>query len=235
MSTIGAPSSFAADDGSADPAVGAALAAYALDPTAWAPAVAALAASRVLVPVVAAETGERSVGGAEAGTEMALALLQGTDGRAAVPGFTSAQALARWDPTARPVPVALADAALAAVEAGGGGGVLVVDVAGPVSFVLEEPVLTAVAARRFRGPLYDDAAVVAAVRDVAAGLDAVREVYLQPAADADARLVVVGGPAEAAGELAARLGRHDVLRAAVVRGLEVAVTAAGPVTGVRIR
>jgi SseB protein N-terminal domain len=87
-----------------------------------------------------------AVGGGEAsgekGSEMALPTLVGRDGRRAIPAFTCLEALARWQPSARPVP---ADAALvwrAAVEDSCS---VVIDVAGPVPLAVEGARLAALA------------------------------------------------------------------------------------------
>jgi hypothetical protein len=126
-----------ADDvGDADPRLAAALASG--DPRLVR---AALLSVRLLVPVVA--MGEES-----AGAEMAVPGLIGADGRRALPVFTGVEALAAWRDDARPVPMAGAQAVAAALD--GGYDALVLDVAGPVSHVVEtaDLELLATAARR---------------------------------------------------------------------------------------
>ena len=129
---------FAGDDGSAPADLTAALVAYAADPSTYAEALAVLQRSRVLVPVVAV-LGEVEVD--EAGlahdktSDMATVLMQGRDGRLALLAFTGTEALRIWDPEARPVPVATALAAQSALQ--DGAAALVVDIAGPISFVVE--------------------------------------------------------------------------------------------------
>src|SRR5262249_60847436 len=83
-------------------------------------ALAALASSRLLVPVVAT-AGERA-------SEMALPTLIGSDGRAALLAFTCLDTLRRWHPYARPVPVPATGVWQAAVHEAGA---VVIDVAGP--------------------------------------------------------------------------------------------------------
>ena len=138
---------FAGDDGSADPAVVAAFAAYDGSTSRRADALSALVASRLLVPVVAV-LGEVEVDDAglahDKTSDMAAVLLTGADGRLALLAFTSSGTLARWDPQARPVPVSARTAALSAVQEEAAA--LVVDVAGPHRFVVEGDDLTAVAA-----------------------------------------------------------------------------------------
>jgi hypothetical protein len=146
---------FAGDDGSADPAVAAALAAYGAgsgrgqdegDPALRRTALAALQRSRVLVPVVAVpgEVEYDDQGHAHDKTsDMATVLITGADGRRALLAFTAIESLQRWDPAARPVPVSLTDAARAARQ--DGADALLVDLAGPVMFVVEGDDLDAVA------------------------------------------------------------------------------------------
>lgn len=140
-------SGFTDDTGAATEEVRAALAAYADDPQRYQEAVSAVIGSRLLVPVVAV-LGEVEVD--EAGlthdktSDMATVLLTGRDGRTALLAFTSTDTLRAWDPEARPVPVACALAARSAVQ--DGADALLVDVAGPVTLVLEGEDLTRVAA-----------------------------------------------------------------------------------------
>jgi hypothetical protein len=130
---------FAGDDGSVDPELAAALAAYDADPDALhAPTLAVLQHARVLVPVVAV-LGESEVD--EAGlthdktSDMATVLMRRADGRTALLAFTGTYAMQRWDPSARPVPVRVPDAARAAVH--DGASALLLDIAGPVMVVVE--------------------------------------------------------------------------------------------------
>jgi type III secretion system (T3SS) SseB-like protein len=126
------------DEGAADPALAAALEAYAADPV-WEPEVlAALAEARLLVPVVA-ELGEAETGAdglvRDKSSDMAAVLMRGADGRSALLAFTSLDAMHRWDPDARPVPVSAQVAGQAALQ--DGAAALLIDVAGPVRFVAE--------------------------------------------------------------------------------------------------
>jgi hypothetical protein len=149
----------AGDTGAADPAVTAVLAAYAAGAAAEPAVLATVAASRLLVPVVAvlaeandegavpptpasgrsAPLGARS----EKETEMALPTLIGNDGRKAVIAFTGTDTVRRWRQDARPVPVAAAQLwpAVAAEQADA----VVIDVAGPVPLVIEGARLRALA------------------------------------------------------------------------------------------
>jgi hypothetical protein len=130
---------FPDDDGSAPPAVSAALAAYDAHPaTGHAAALAALQDSRLLVPVVATldEVEHDEAGLAhDTSSDMATVLVTGRDGRTALLAFTSTGSLQRWNPDARPVSVPTRQAARAALQDGADG--LVVDLAGPVLFAVE--------------------------------------------------------------------------------------------------
>ena len=137
---------FAGDEGEADPALRAALAAYAADPGLHLAVFAALRGARLLVPVVAV-LGDVEVDTAglahEKTSEMATALLTGRDGRRALLAFSSRETLATWREDARPVPVAAADAARSAVQEGADA--LVVDVAGPTTYAVEGELLDGLA------------------------------------------------------------------------------------------
>lgn len=137
---------FAGDDGAAPAGLTETLAAWAAGRTSYAEALAALQQSRLLVPVVAV-LGEAEVGAdglaREKTSDMATVLLRGADGRLALLAFTGTPALTAWDPEGRPVPVATALAARAALQ--DGAAALVVDVAGPVRFLVEGDDLVRVA------------------------------------------------------------------------------------------
>jgi hypothetical protein len=87
-----------------------------------------LLAARVLVPIVA--VGEESTA-----VEMAVPRLIGADGRHALPVFTSYDALRAWQQETRPVPMSGEQAIAAAI--GEGYDAVIVDVAGPITHVIE--------------------------------------------------------------------------------------------------
>lgn len=202
----GGDPSFGADDGSADPAVSLALAAYATADGSEHDALAALAASRLLVPVVAVLSDEALAAAprnsadmvdtastadmadttgraekAEKASEMALPTLIGLDGRRAIPAFTCVQAMQRWRPDARPVPAAALQVWQAAVD---DSCAVVIDVGGPVPLAVEGARLAALA--RGEGPPvpWADPDVRDAVAAVLAGQLEVAAFELRPA-DAD--------------------------------------------------
>jgi len=159
------PSGFEADTGAPDPLLQAALAGPADDLT----LMRAVEASRFVVPVVAEPTEVDTTGGqvVEKQVDMAAVTLVAPDGQRALPVFTGTDALAAWDPTARPVPVTPARAGQAAVSEGCD--VIVVDVAGPATRVLRPSMVWALAQQRPWEPPHTDPfverSVAAALRD----------------------------------------------------------------------
>ena len=129
------------DTGEAASGVAAALAAYADGTGSEHAALLALAAARLLVPVVALLASQNS-DGTEKESEMALPTLIGNDGRTAIIAFTGTETLGRWQEDARPVPVPARQVwAAAHAEADAA----VIDVAGPVPLVIEGARLRALA------------------------------------------------------------------------------------------
>lgn len=138
---------FAGDDGRADADLQRSLAAYARGEGSHGEALLALQDARLLVPVVAilGEVEYDDAGLAhDKSSDMAAVLMRGADGRMALLAFTSTEALTRWNPEARPVPVLAPVAARAAVQ--DEAQALVVDIAGPATLVVEGDELTALAA-----------------------------------------------------------------------------------------
>ncbi|MFE0046611.1 SseB family protein [Streptomyces albireticuli] len=228
---------FSDDNGSADPALAQALAAWAADPAAADPAaeervLAALPGARLLVPVVAVlgevETGPDGLK-REKTSDMAVPTLQAPDGRKALPAFTSIETLARWRADARPVAVPLHQALQAAAHEKAD--TIVLDMAGPVPFQLTGPALLALAEGRGSADPLTDPAVADALRAVLAAEPGVLRAYLGPARDADGTLALAlvedGAGQEAVRRVATALAADDVLRARLVRGLDMALLPAG--------
>jgi SseB protein N-terminal domain len=151
---------FPGDDGAADPAVLAALTAYAAGQGSEHAALTALARARLLVPVVAV-LGEVDDQGAEKSTEMALPTLVAQDGSRAVLAFTCLDALKRWRGDARPVPVPASSAWQTGTE---DAGAVVIDVAGPVPLAVDGARLAALAAGRPVPLPHQDPDVLAALQ-----------------------------------------------------------------------
>lgn len=163
------PSSpFAGDDGSCDPALGAALGAYDSGEGLLAGVVTALATARVLVPVLAElEAADPVAGGSRELTvdkhaSAGVVALRAADGRTALPVFTSVASMARWRADARPVPTAAARAALSAVTEQWE--LIVLDPGGPTTALIPRPAVWALAQERKWEP-----AVVAAPDDRSGG------------------------------------------------------------------
>ncbi|MFG3164165.1 SseB family protein [Streptomyces sp. NPDC048232] len=224
-------SGYSDDDGSADPRLGAALAAWAEDRSALGPVLEALKGARLLVPVVAVlgeveedENGLRR----EKTSDMAVPTLK-AGGRTALPAFTSTASLARWDPAARPVAVPVHQALQAAAHEKAD--TVVLDLAGPVPFELTGAVLLALAEGRTTTDPLADPAVADAVRAVLAAEPAVLRAHLgRGRADGTLALVLdpgEGDPAKAARAVAERLAADETLRARLVRGLDLALLPAG--------
>lgn len=138
---------FAGDSGAVADEVTAALAAYSSNPDGrYHSTLAVVADARLLVPVMAV-LGEVEYDGRgvahDKTSDMATVLIRGKDGRTALLAFTCTESLQRWNPQARPVPVRTARAAEAGLQ--DQAAAIVVDVAGPVMFVIEEHDLRALA------------------------------------------------------------------------------------------
>ena len=191
-------SRFAGDDGACPPALALALG-EADDGARLRAVVAALAVERVLVPVVAhlderAEPGEGGQGACDHGiagekvASAAMVTVRAPDGRAAVPAFSSVAALARWDATARPMPVEGVRAALAAsAEADG---LLVLDPGGPVTVLVPRPAVWALAQGKAWTPSAVDAEVRAGVAAALGPVPGVLAVRCEPGVRADLRVVL---------------------------------------------
>ena len=229
---------FADDDGSPPPQVTAALAAYAAGRGSEHAVLAALSSGRLLVPVVALPAGEDATGPAglrrDKASEMALPTVIGSDGRAALPAFTCAAALARWRPQARPVPVPAAQVWRSGAQ---DADAVVIDIAGPVPFAVDGARLAALAQGRPAPLPHDDPDVMALAHEALAAEPVIGGYRLQPGAEGtDLTLLLVpvpgrGGPEvlDAAQRAARRLmdGAGDRLR----RGIGVAIAGQAPGAG----
>ena len=215
---------FRDDRGAADPRVTAALTAYQAGQGSEQAALTALAAARLLVPVVAVLVDGTAAQG-DKDSEMVLPTLIGRDGRPAVLAFTSLDALARWRPQARPVP-AEADRVWRAAVADGCA--VVIDVAGPVPLAVEGARLAALAAGQPVPPPHEDPDVQAEVQAAVAAEPVIAGFSLAPgrpgATDLAIRLELAKPSPDrepavnrAAAGIAARLG------ARLHRGIEVII------------
>ena len=176
------------DDGSAPPALAAALARFRARQADEADVVDAVRGSRLLIPLVATE-GEsgRGVDGLEAdrSAELSIVTVAGPDGRTAMPVFTSVDAMRAWNPTARPIPADAVRVALAAASEQTD--LVVLDATSETEFVLRRPALWAIAQSQPWLPSYRDDAVHAAFAEAVTDEPSVTSVDLT-AGDPDARL-----------------------------------------------
>ncbi|GAA2989019.1 hypothetical protein JOD63_001676 [Microbacterium terrae] len=134
------------DDGSADPALLAALTAFVAGSGDQVAVVDAYRSARVLIPLLA-ERGDEGVGPTglvvDKTQELSIVTVAAPDGRRVLPVFSSVEAMSRWDPTARPIPVDGARAALAA--SADDTDLIVIDPASPTEFVVRRPAVWAIA------------------------------------------------------------------------------------------
>jgi hypothetical protein len=178
----------AADDGSADPALLAALLRFRAGEGSQVEVVDAFRSARVLIPLVA-EMGDEGVGptglAVDKTQELSIVTVAAPDGRRVLPAFTGVEALSAWNPQARPIPVDARRVALAA--AGEGTDLVVLDPTSPTEFALRRPALRALATGETWHPAAEDPRVAAAVdRSIADELD-VLAARVSPG-DPDARL-----------------------------------------------
>lgn len=220
---------FEGDDGSADAALVRALSGGPLGHVDDAAVVAALRDARLLVPVVAVlgEGVEATHGTADKQADMALVTLTSPDGARALPVFSSLESLARWDDSARPVPVDCRRAAVSAVAEGCD--VMVLDPAGPVTFVVGRPALWAIGQGRDWLPAHRDPEVRAVLGSVAEQVDGVVSLAAEQGTATELRVVVTIGvdlDRTALEALGARVGEllqaSDVVRERV-DGVELAL------------
>lgn len=138
---------FPDDSGEVDPQVRQVLAEHQRGAASSGSVLAVLQDARLLVPVVAVlgevEVDDRGLAHDKT-SDMAAVLVQAADGSTGLLAFTGVDTMARWDPDARPVPVTAATAATAAVQ--DGAEALLVDLAGPSSYVVDGEDLTRLAA-----------------------------------------------------------------------------------------
>ena len=172
---------FRDDDGAADPRVTAALAAYYAGQGSEQDALTALAAARLLVPVVAV-LADGSAADGDKNSEMVLPTLIGRDGRPAVLAFTGLDTLARWRPNARPVPAESDRVWRAAVA---DGCAVVIDVAGPVPVAVEGTRLAALAAGQPVPAAYEDGDVRAEIEAAVAAEPVVAGFSMAPSHQVD--------------------------------------------------
>lgn len=182
------PNTHAGDDGSADAALLAALTAFRAGEGDAVAVVDAYRRARLLIPLIA-EKGEE--GTAPSGLrvdktqELSIVTVAGPDGRRVLPVFSSVETMARWDPSARPVPADGIRTALAA--AGDDTDLIVIDPGSPTEFVLRRPAVWAIGQGHAWEPSPVSPEVFAGLQESIGGELAVLDLSVA-AGDPDARL-----------------------------------------------
>ena len=196
----------AGDDGSADPALLAALLSFRAGEAGPSGVVDAYRAARLLIPLLA-EKGDHGIGAhgleVDKTQELSIVTVAAPDGRRVLPVFTSVDTMRRWDATARPVPVQGVRTALAAAD--DDTDLIVIDPGSPTEFVLRRPAVWAIAQGKAWEPSPSSPEVFLGLQESIGGELAVLDLSVEHG-DPDARL---RGP-----ELVVRLHLIDGLESA---------------------
>lgn len=176
------------DDGSADPALLAALTSFRAGKCGQREVVDAYRGARLLIPLLA-EKGDDGVGAhglaVDKTQELSIVTVAAPDGRRVLPVFTSVEAMGRWDAAARPVPVDGVRTALAA--AADDTDLIVIDPASPTEFVIRRPAVWAIGQGQAWEPSFTSPEVFAGLSASIGGELAVLDLAVE-AGDPDARL-----------------------------------------------
>lgn len=162
-------------------------------------------------PVLAGEPVPAAHG--EKSSEMAMPSIVGGDGRRALPAFTSAETVRRWQPAARPVPLPAGSVWQAAAQESCA---VIIDIAGPVTLAVEGARLAALAAGMQAPALYQDPDAWQQVAEVAAELAPGIRVKLSAPEDGLDFTLELAPPQGATGSVPAELARQ-IADAATVR------------------
>jgi hypothetical protein len=227
------PQPFAGDTGEADPVLLAALEnSHALVPgvgtpavevleAAWCSVVERLRSARVLIPLIAqaGDVGLTAEGKTvEKTQELSVIHVEGPDGRAVAPIFSSTETMSAWNPQARPIPVQAARAALAA--GADGLELVVLDPGNKYSVVLRRSALSSIATGLPYIPPWSNPEVLGAIANA----------LLLASSDVVSHRVVPGDPGqqlagpEVTVELALRPGLNGVELEAVVSSITTALS-----------
>ncbi|MGX5771891.1 SseB family protein [Microbacterium trichothecenolyticum] len=178
----------AADDGSADPALLAALTAFRAGAGGQREVVDAYRAARLLIPLVA-EKGDHAIGAhgleVDKTQELSIVTVAAPDGRRVLPVFTSVDTMRRWDAAARPVPADGVRTALSA--AADDTDLIVVDPASETEFVIRRPAVWAIGQGQPWEPSFLSPEVFAGLQASIGGELSVIDLAVE-AGDPDARL-----------------------------------------------
>lgn len=176
------------DDGSADPALADALAAFRAGDGSQQQVVDAVRRARLLIPLVA-EKGDEGIGAhglpVDKTQELAIATVAAPDGRRVLPVFTAVDAMSRWDAGARPIP---ADGRRVALSASADDtDLVVIDPGSETEFVLRRPAVWAIAQDQPWEPAATSPTVYAGLQESIGGELAVLDLSVE-AGDPHARL-----------------------------------------------
>lgn len=178
----------AGDDGSADPALAAALGAFGRGEVDAAAVVDAYRSARVLIPLVA-EAGDEGVAPSgltvDKTQELSIVTVAAPDGRTVLPVFTSVHTMAVWDAGARPIPVGADRTAAAAVQ--DDTDLIVIDPGSDSEFVIRRPAVWAIAQNQQWEPAATSPEVFAGLQQSIGGELAVVDLAVE-AGDPSARL-----------------------------------------------
>ncbi len=182
------PNPHAADDGSADPALLAALTAFRAGEGGQKDVVEAYRSARLLIPLVA-EKGDEGVGptglAVDKTQELSIVTVAAPDGRKVLPVFSSVEAMATWDADARPIP---ADGARTAVAAASDDtDLIVLDPGTETEFVIRRPAVWAIARGEPWEPSFESHEVYTGLQESVGGELAVLDLSVE-SGDPTARL-----------------------------------------------
>jgi len=170
----------AGDDGSADPALLAALEAFRAGTGDAVAVVEAYRAARLLIPLVA-EKGDHGVGAhgleVDKTQELSIVTVAAPDGRKVLPVFTSVTALQTWDAAARPVPADGRRTALAAASEDTE--LIVIDPASETEFVIRRPAVWAIAQGETWEPAHTSPSIFTGLQESIAGELAVLDLAVE--------------------------------------------------------
>lgn len=139
---------WANDDGSADPALLAAINEFQAPDSARSQetVIDALRTARLLIPLIAAlgDSGEGAHGQTvDKSADLSIVSVQTPDGQVGLPVFSCVQTMQAWNKLARPVPIEATRVALAAASEGNSR--IVLDPGSPSEFVIRRPAIEAIA------------------------------------------------------------------------------------------
>jgi hypothetical protein len=178
----------ASDDGSADPALLAALMAFRAGSGGQREVIDAYRSARLLIPLVA-EKGEHGIGAhgleVDKTQELSIVTVAAPDGRRVLPVFSSVEAMKRWDAAARPVPADGVRTALSA--AADDTDLIVLDPGSDTEFVIRRPAVWAIGRGRPWEPSFLSPEVFTGLHESIGGELAVIDLAVEPG-DPDARL-----------------------------------------------